>query len=141
MDNIQFRPLKVGDSDQIIALFKQLSADFKTEVDFSELVADPKCHCVVACDSDIVVGFGSLVRHAVPSKGEVGRIEDVIIDERYQGKGIGRAMMQELISIANEENITQINLTSSPLRIAARKLYESMGFVKGNTDVFLLKLK
>jgi len=48
--------------------------------------------------------------------------------------------MEELINIAKEKNISQINLTSSPMRTAARKLYEKLGFIKGDTDVFYLKL-
>ena len=102
---------------------------------------DPKCHCVVAEFDGHIAGFGSLIRHIVPSKGEVGRIEDMIVDEKYRGKGIGRAIMKELIAIANEENVAQLNLTSSPLRVAAQSLYESLGFTKGSTDVFYLRLK
>lgn len=141
MNTIQFRPLKEGDSNAVKALFHQLTDGNSADISFKELVLDPKCHCVVAEVGDEIIGFGSLVRHTVPSKGEVGRIEDVIIDEKYRGKGFGREIMKELISIAKEEDVLQINLTSSSLRVAARSLYKSLGFTESNTDVFMLKLK
>ena len=140
MNEIQFRPLVEGDAEPVRKLLFQLTDKDGLDIDFKELVADPKCHCVVALIEEDIVGFGALIRHVVPSKGEVGRIEDMIVDEKHRGKGIGRAMMRELIAIAKEENVVQLNLTSSPLRVAAKSLYESLGFAKGSTDVFMLKL-
>lgn len=136
---IKFRPLGQGDSGRI----KELLSNFKEcreDIDISELIADPKCHCVVGEVDDKVVCFGALVRYITPSKGEVGRIEDVIVDEEYRGKGYGKAMLQELISIASEENLCQIDMTSKRIRTEAHELYESLGFIMRESDIFRLKL-
>ena len=139
MQQLQFRPLEIGDSSSV----KKILSEFKDgnhDIDIEELIADPKCHCVVAELSDEVIGFGALVRYNSPSKGEVGRIEDVIIDEKYRGMGYGKAILKELISIANEENISQIDMTSKRIRSEAHKLYESLGFIIRESDIFRLKL-
>lgn len=141
MDQFQFRPLKQGDCEQVLSLFSQLTSNVSAEIDFDAMIADPKCHCVVLQDENSIAGFGALVRYTVPTKGEVGRLEDIIIDEKYRGKGFGKKLIQELIAIANEENISKMYLTSNPQRLAARKLYESFGFTKGETDVFYLDLR
>ena len=81
MDKINFRALGVGDLTHLLDLFSQFK-DSNRDVDIRELVSDPKCHCVIAELNDKVIGFGALVRYNSPSKGEVGRIEDVVIDEK-----------------------------------------------------------
>ncbi|EKD59005.1 MAG: Acetyltransferase [uncultured bacterium] len=140
MSNLQFRPLREGDSASVNVLFHQLTNESSSDVDFADLIFDSKCHCVVAMLGDDAIGFGSLVRYNVPSKGEVGRIEDVIIDEKYHGKGFGKEIMNELISIAKEKNIHELNLTCKRNRLVAHKLYESLGFEKRESDSFRLSL-
>lgn len=140
MQKITFRPLKEGDAQEVKQLLFQLTDNIGENMNFRDLVEDPRCHCVVGEFEGKLVAFGALVRHTVPTKGEVARVEDVIVDEKMRGKGFGKALMQELIDIAKEEEVVQINLTSSPLRVAAQELYKSLGFIKGSTDVFMLKL-
>ncbi len=92
-------------------------------------------------DDGKIIGFAALIIHPVPTKGLVGRVEDVVIDEGYRGQGLGRKIMEDLIDIAKREKIEILNLTSNPKRIPARKLYESLGFELSETGVFWMKLK
>lgn len=59
-------------------------------------------------------------------------IEDVCVSSKFRGMGIGKALMEEAIKRCDN----YITLTSRPERVAAHKLYEKLGFVKRNTDVF-----
>ena len=59
-------------------------------------------------------------------------IEDVCVSSKFRGMGIGKALMEEAIKRCDN----YITLTSRPERVAAHKLYEKLGFVKSNTDVF-----
>lgn len=134
-----FRKLQVGDEKKLISLFQLLTGK-EVVIDSASLVADQGVTCLVVEENDELIGFGSLIIHKVPTKGEVARIEDIIISEKHQRKGLGRKMVLELIEVAKEKNINKIFLTSNPMRTAAQKLYESVGFIKGNTDSFFLSL-
>ncbi|EKD46797.1 MAG: hypothetical protein ACD_67C00061G0007 [uncultured bacterium] len=133
------RSLQVGDEKALIPLFKVLSGR-DIIIDSASLVADPDAICLVIEENGELLGFGSLIIHKVPTKGEVARIEDIIISENHQKKGLGRMLVLRLIEIAKKKNIKRINLTSNPMRIGAQKLYESLGFTKGSTDTFTMTL-
>lgn len=63
-------------------------------------------------------------------------IEDVVVDEKYRSKGFARILLRHLIYQAHCTNTDTINLTSRPTRIAANKLYQSMGFEIRETNVY-----
>ena len=64
-------------------------------------------------------------------------IEDVIVDEAYRGRGIGRALVKAAVAHANAiEAHPRIYLTSNPSRTSARALYRSEGFEEYETGVF-----
>jgi len=136
---LKFRKLKIEDNKDIELLFRQLTSG-PIKFNINAILRDKNCNCIVILDNKKVIGFGALVRFNIPSKGEVGMIEDIVIDENYRGKGLGRSMLQELISIAKKENVLHVDLTSKRIRIKARKLYESLGFVMRESDIFRLKL-
>jgi ribosomal protein S18 acetylase RimI-like enzyme len=50
----------------------------------------------------------------------------VVADKR--GRGIGRALMDEVFTVAREEGAGHIELNTSDDDVAARALYESLGF-------------
>lgn len=131
----KLRLLKIGDAEKLTSLFKILTGK-EVLIDEASLVANPDSICLVFEKNDELIGFGSLIIHKVPTKGEVARIEDIVISADYQGKGLGRTLVLELIEIAKKRKISKINLTSNPMRIAAQKLYESIGFKNVNTDTF-----
>lgn len=135
----EIRSLRIKDKKELLNLLKQLT-DKPIKLNITSLVRDKKSHCLILESDGKVVGFGSLMIHQVPSKGFVARIEDVIVHKDYRGKGYGRKITQELISIAKKKKIKSINLTSNPKRAEARKLYQSMGFELLETGVFRLEL-
>ena len=58
----------------------------------------------------------------------IGYIENVIIDEKYRRKGIGKEIMRMAIKYAEEEECYKIVLQSGIGRTEAHKFYESIGF-------------
>lgn len=64
------------------------------------------------------------------------RIEDVVVDERYRGRGLGRELMEKVIVALREKHVGGIELTSRPSRIAANALYKSLGFTPRRTNVY-----
>ncbi|MDO8529394.1 MAG: GNAT family N-acetyltransferase [bacterium] len=136
---IKFRRLKTSDKKNVEALFEK-SKDKIVKIDARSLVKDKNCNCLVIENDKKIIGFGALIIHQVPTKGKMGKIEDIMVDSDYRGHGLGKKMMQELIKIAKNKKNKTVNLTSHPKRVEARKLYVSMGFELLETGVFRLEL-
>ena len=75
-----------------------------------------------------------------PKEKHCAFVEDLLVDESARGKGIARKLMEELKKLAVKEGVPKIVLTCNPKRVAARKLYASMGFVFGPSEKGELKL-
>jgi len=57
-----------------------------------------------------------------------GFVEDVFVDESIRGKGIGKALMHDLIKEAKEQKCYKIILTSRYERENVHKFYKDLGF-------------
>lgn len=68
-------------------------------------------------------------------------IEDVVVDEKFRGAGLGRKMLQEMLDKLSLEENTTLMLTSNPKRIAANALYKSLGFTPKETNVYKMEIK
>jgi ribosomal protein S18 acetylase RimI-like enzyme len=86
-----------------------------------------------------IVGTYTLVIFRIPT-GVTARIEDVVVDEKWRGKGIGKKMMEHAIEYIKKEGVTKIELTSDHSRIEANNLYQSLGFKQIETNVYRLYL-
>lgn len=65
-----------------------------------------------------------------------GSIEDIVVDEPYRGRGWGRIIVERLVNKGGIVGMKFVALTSSPNRIEANKLYQSIGFEKPNTILY-----
>ena len=93
---------------------------------------------VARCEGSIV-GMGTLVVYTVLT-GTAAHVEDLVVDTRYRGRGIGERLMRELMSQARAGGAGEIALTSHPTREAANRLYQRLGFELGGTNYYLLDL-
>jgi len=93
---------------------------------------------VARCDGSII-GMGTLVVYSVLT-GTAAHVEDLVVDARYRGRGIGERLMRELMSQARAEGAGEIDLTSHPTREAANRLYRRLGFELGGTNYYSLDL-
>ena len=87
-----------------------------------------------------IVGMLALVIYHVPT-GLRFIVEDVVVDERMRGLGIGKALMLHAIKLAQEAGASGVSLTSNPRREAANELYQSLGFKRRETNAYYLDLK
>ena len=87
-----------------------------------------------------IVASATAVRYSTPT-GDHCRIEDVVVDERLRGKGLGRMVMEGALNAMRAMNVRHVELTSRPSRVAARSLYRSLGFTPRKTDVLELELR
>lgn len=90
-------------------------------------------------DTRLIIGMGCLVEIHTLS-GRSGRIEDVVIDERHRGRGLGERVTKALIRHAKDLGCRYVELTSRPQRKAANLLYQKLGFQRRETTVYRLPL-
>jgi ribosomal protein S18 acetylase RimI-like enzyme len=86
-----------------------------------------------------VVGMLTLGIYVSPT-GSKGWIEDVVVDDACRGRGYGRMLVAHAIEEARKAGVAQLMLTSNPLRVAANKLYQAMGFEKKETNCYRMIL-
>jgi ribosomal protein S18 acetylase RimI-like enzyme len=55
-------------------------------------------------------------------------VEDVAVLPRYQGRGIGRAMMRHAMSECRAAGCYKLTLSSNLKREAAHRFYDGLGF-------------
>lgn len=106
-----------------------------TEEYLKELIASESSHLFLLHIEEEVAGMITVGLYKCPT-GTKAWIEDVVIDESYRSKGLGRFIMQEAISFAKVSGAHSLMLTSRPSRVAANKLYQSLGFEQRETNVY-----
>jgi 8-oxo-dGTP pyrophosphatase MutT (NUDIX family)/GNAT superfamily N-acetyltransferase len=130
--------------DELIAAFDRLipqlsrSAAVPTPDLIREIVDAPATTVLVARDgrdNGRIVGLLTLVVFRIPT-GVRAWIEDVVVDESVRGRGVGGALSQEAIRQAVGSGARTVELTSRPSREAANRLYQRLGFVRRDSNVY-----
>lgn len=138
--NAILRELELRDEKSWRRLLHQLKPERDPKVNIEDLISDPNFFGVVAQHRNQVIGFGSISFFQSSLKGVAGAIEDVIVDEVFQGHKVGSKILDALISEAEKRNANCMVLTSSAARVGAVALYESRGFVLYETGFFTKNL-
>lgn len=64
----------------------------------------------------------------------------VCVKEEFKGQGVATSLFQRVFEICKELEISYLELTSNPKRVAAWELYKKLGFVIRETAVFRKEL-
>jgi ribosomal protein S18 acetylase RimI-like enzyme len=84
---------------------------------------------VGAFDDGQLVGMAGYYREKGEKTRHKGHIWGVYVKRDYRGKGVGKALMAELLlHVRSQRGLEQVNLGVSTDQLAAKKLYESLGF-------------
>lgn len=128
------------DLEDMCALMNQLSPRLQlTETLLEQVVSAPDSHLYVVRRGGHVVACATLCVFRAPSAVKAS-IEDVVVDERYRGQGLGRMLLCRLMDEARALSPIEVQLTSKPARVAANRLYQSLGFQRKETNVYRLLL-
>lgn len=126
----------------LLTLFPFLSDSYVPDAaKISEALKHPATEIYVVEIDDVVVGTGTLSFRYVPTTGEVGYIDDMVVHPDQRGKGLGEAIAKHLIKRSCEKNCVRVELTSHPQRVAANKLYQKLKFQLRETNCYVLHLK
>jgi ribosomal protein S18 acetylase RimI-like enzyme len=129
-------------ADSIAALVGQLSSSAKapTREELEAIVNAPGTVLLAVRQSGNLVGMLTLVTFGIPT-GIRAIIEDVVVDERYRGQGVGEALTREALVQADAAGSRTVDLTSRPSREAANRLYQKLGFQKRDSNVYRYTLR
>ena len=130
-----------GVSEELVTAFSRLipqlssSSPPPTREQLDGIVRSESCSLLVARDGDHIVGSLTLVVFPIPT-GIRAWIEDVVVDAEVRGKGVGEALNMKALEIARAKGAVTVDLTSRPSREAANRLYQRIGFVQRDTNVY-----
>ncbi len=133
------RNLEKKDAGQVALLINQLTRyivepeNLITRIGL--LVHQKNSHFLVAELHGKVIGFGGLVWYAIPSKGLIAWVEELVVDVKHRNKGIGKKLVEALLVLAKQKKVTRIKLTATK---SANFFYGKWGFIRKNQD-YLVK--
>ncbi|MFZ9308229.1 MAG: GNAT family N-acetyltransferase [Ilumatobacteraceae bacterium] len=105
----------------------------------AEMIAAESTTIFVATKEQEIVGLLTLVIFRIPT-GVRAWIEDVVVDESARGHGVGEALNRAALDDARRRGAKTVDLTSRPSRAAANRLYQRLGFVARETNVYRYEL-
>jgi len=124
------RKLEKSDAKHVVFLIRQLTKNIVAPKNFLQRIeglAEPgNWQYFVAEKDDKVVGFAGIAWYPIPSKGMVGWIEEVVVDENFRGQGLAHKLMEELLYVALFRDLAQVKLTTG--NDIAQHIYEEFGF-------------
>lgn len=118
-------------------LIPQLSSSAKpmTTSELAEIVNSDSTLMFVARVDNQIVGLLTLAIFRIPTAVRAW-IEDVVVDSSARGHGVGEALNMAAITEAKRRGAKTVDLTSRPSREAANRLYQRIGFVARDTNVY-----
>ncbi|KQR52736.1 hypothetical protein ASF88_14705 [Leifsonia sp. Leaf336] len=123
------------DARELAHLLSQLSTTAKFDrYRINALLDHDATELIVARAGGRIVGMATLVTFPLPS-GLRGHVDDVVVDASMRGRGIARLLLERMTALASERRLRTLDLTSRPSRESALRLYESVGFVRRDTNV------
>ncbi|MFA6188435.1 MAG: GNAT family N-acetyltransferase [Sulfuricurvum sp.] len=128
-------------SDDISAMTNLLCELFAIEDDFiidlekqsrglTFLLDTPGAIVLVAQEDDCVIGMASVQTLISTAMGEyVGLIEDVVVNEAYRGRGIGKLLLEALIAESEKLGLKRLALGADHRNYNALAFYQKQGFI------------
>ena len=133
---------------ELVAAFERLipqlssSNPAPTETELAAICESEASVLLIAVDreaDDRILGSLTLAWFRIPT-GVRAWIEDVVVDETARGHGVGELLNRGALDRARELGAKTVDLTSRPSREAANRLYQRIGFVARDTNVYRYSL-
>lgn len=128
-------------TDELVDAFARLipqlskSSPPPTRDELAAMIGSDASDVLVARVDGRIAGTLTLVTFRIPT-GVRAWIEDVVVDDSARGHGVGEALNQFALDLARRKGAKTVDLTSRPSREAANRLYQRIGFVARDTNVY-----
>jgi len=123
------------DAEQVFELVKKFATSFKIDREkffkiCLKIINDKNVSFVVAEDDNQIIGYCLAFHHLTFfASGYVSWVEEIMVNEKYRSKGVGKKMMQEIESIAKKMDSKLIALATR----RASHFYEKIGYEESAT--------
>ena len=98
---------------------------------FKKTISKDNISVFVAIDNKKSIGMASLA-HYEKLGGKIAVIEDVVVSEKYRGKGIGSKLTNQLLEYAKNKGCGCVDVNTR--REPAKTFYIKKGFAEKNKD-------
>jgi GNAT superfamily N-acetyltransferase len=132
--SIIIRPITLSDKARWLELFKEYVIFYKSKVSdeqfeltWQRIHSDFNMYGIIAEKDDQIVGIAHYIFR--PSTWEVEDfcyLEDLFVDPKVRGAGVGRALINELEKIATAKGSKRLYWTTATDNEVARKLYDKV---------------
>lgn len=138
---IEVKEVRTEYIDSINNLLGQLTSSPKemNEALLRTIVESDRTHLFLAYIGNQMVGMATLAAYVIPT-GTKAWVEDVVVDNNFRGKHIGKKLVNHVVEYTKKYSPCSLMLTSRPMRVAANKLYQSVGFEKRETNVYKIQV-
>ncbi|MCL4425584.1 MAG: ribosomal protein S18-alanine N-acetyltransferase [Firmicutes bacterium] len=92
---------------------------------YTEIMENSYAHYIVARVGKTVIGYAGMWLIL-----DEAHVTNVAVHPDYRGRGVGQALMQELVERALQEGAESMTLEVRVSNLAAQQLYEKLGFEK-----------
>lgn len=143
----EIRELDLRDLDGLLALYRQLHTDdsvpARAEQLWERIVRDPDLIyvggfvagvLVSACNAAVIPNLTRGARPYAP-------IENVITHADYRRRGIGSAVIRELVARCLGRGCYKVMLMSGAARAEAHHFYEALGFDRNAEQAFVIRVR
>ena len=110
-----------------------------SRADLNAIISSEASVLFIARVNGKIAGALTLATFRIPT-GVRAWIEDVVVDADARGHGVGEALNMAAIAEARSRGAITVELTSRPSREAANRLYQRIGFVQRETNIYRFTL-
>lgn len=132
MDPLKIRVSNLNDSPAIASLITQLgypTSPGQMRTRLEAILDQPEYRSFVAERNGEVVGFVGLgIEFFYERDGLCGRLLALVVDERFRGTGIGKALVQAAEKWFAGQDVGTVMLTSRYIRQDAHRFYKRLGY-------------
>ena len=126
---MRIRNIKFEDLYEVYELLNQLKFVETSQVDKELAWKEYNSEGLVVEHEGKILGYGALVLESKIRGYKSAQIEDVVIDEKYRGKGWGKLLLEELCNRAEELGVYRISLFCNEELVS---FYNKSGFEINN---------
>ena len=142
-----FREAGPGDFDDILRLYRQLQPgdpvlrDGSDAAAFAQILGSPGLHLfVLEVDGAVVATtYLNVIPNLTRSASPYAVIENVVVDERLRGTGLGRQVMDGTLRAAWEAGCYKAMLMTGSRRPATHAFYRACGFSPDAKTAYLAR--
>jgi ribosomal protein S18 acetylase RimI-like enzyme len=135
--DLTIRKIEPNDLADVVSLLHEFAA-FEDLSDYCEVTeerlhtamfgADGVAEGLIALDNSLPIGYALFFPNFSSFRGQLGLyLDDIYINEKYRGKGVGEAMLREIARIAASRGFDRIDFQVLDWNTPAIGFYKKLG--------------